>query len=143
MIGVYTQIIGRAIFFCVFFRRGVYTCVPGKRAAGQRQVIVVMQEAAVDEIDRHLAAMGFSDRASFIRQAIAEKLELSGYGVPKEMLVAPSRAGKGGRPKKKKGDELPSPSLKAARAADTEGAYVIVRRGRKKKNEHDPNTPAG
>ena len=72
--------------------------VPGQRAAGQKQVIVVMKEEFVSLIDGNLERMGFSDRAAFIREAVAEKLG----GVGKYMTTPPSRAGKGGRPPKKK-----------------------------------------
>lgn len=59
-----------------------------------------MSEEFVEKIDRNLTRMGFSDRASFIRQAAKEKLSKSGVAVSAEEVTAPSRAGKGG-PKRK------------------------------------------
>lgn len=74
--------------------------MPNQRATGQKQVIVVMKEDFLHRIDANLESMGFSDRSQFIRTAVAEALARTGSAVPKELTVAPSRAGKGGRPKK-------------------------------------------
>lgn len=55
-----------------------------------------MKESFLSIIDGNLERMGFSDRAAFIRKAVAEKLGVT----DKALITPPSRAGKGGRPKK-------------------------------------------
>lgn len=77
--------------------------VPNQRAAGQKQVIVVMKRDFLQTIDENLEKMGFSDRSQFIRTAVMEALRRSGYKVSTDLSVAPSRAGKGGRKKKSEG----------------------------------------
>jgi Arc/MetJ-type ribon-helix-helix transcriptional regulator len=57
-----------------------------------------MKERFIEEIDQALEKMGYSDRSSFIRDAVAEKLHSEGIEFPKDLPLAPSRAGKGGRP---------------------------------------------
>jgi Arc/MetJ-type ribon-helix-helix transcriptional regulator len=81
--------------------------MPNARAPGQKQVIVVMKEDFVAKIDASLARIGFSDRSQFIRTAIAEALARGGLPVPNEDTVAPSRSGKGGRPKKRNKQKVP------------------------------------
>jgi Arc/MetJ-type ribon-helix-helix transcriptional regulator len=76
--------------------------VPNVRASGQKQVIVIMSEDFLTDIDGSVAALGFSNRAEFIRQAVLEKLAAAGVKVEKSKAAAPSRAGKGGRPKNPK-----------------------------------------
>ena len=49
-------------------------------------------------IDSSLQKVGYSDRSSFIRDAIVEKLQREGVEISYEISLAPSRAGKGGRP---------------------------------------------
>jgi Arc/MetJ-type ribon-helix-helix transcriptional regulator len=80
-------------------KKGVYRAVPNQRASGQKQVIVVMKEEFLEKIDSNLEAMGFGDRAQFIRQAVREKLMRYGVSVSLEEIAPPSRAGKGGRPR--------------------------------------------
>jgi len=82
--------------------------VPNKRGDGQKQVIVLMKEDFLDEIDRNLETMGFGDRAQFIRTAVMEKMETAGVSIPKILATPPSRAGKGGRPKKQKLESQPT-----------------------------------
>jgi len=66
-----------------------------QRAPGQKAVIVMMDLNFIAAIDESLPGMGFSDRSSFIRAAVREKL---GPGrVATSATMAPSRAGKGGR----------------------------------------------
>ena len=60
----------------------------------------MMQEDFIEEIDANIAALGFSNRAEFIRQAVHEKLRKAGVEIDMGKTVAPSRAGKGGRPRK-------------------------------------------
>jgi len=73
--------------------------MPNQRAAGQKQVIVVMKGDFLRLIDENLEAMGFSDRSQFIRKAVLERLRREGYAVAEDLATAPSRAGKGGRRK--------------------------------------------
>lgn len=58
-----------------------------------------MKEKFIEGIDQALEKIGYSDRSSFIRDAIAEKLRSEGINLPTELRLAPSRAGKGGRPR--------------------------------------------
>jgi len=82
-------------------KKKVYkSAVPNQRASGQKQVIVVLKEDFLDKIDRNLPSMGFGDRAQFIRQAVKEKLQANGVSVSAFEVTPPSRAGKGGRPKR-------------------------------------------
>ncbi len=76
--------------------------MPVKRAPGQKPIIVMMKEEFVAEIDGNLEKLGYGDRASLIRAAVIEKMIKLGIKVPTELSVAPSRAGKGGRPAKYK-----------------------------------------
>jgi hypothetical protein len=76
--------------------------MPAKRAPGQKPVIVMMKEEFIAEIDGNLGKLGYGDRASLIRAAVIEKMIKLGIEVPKEFSLAPSRAGKGGRPAKYK-----------------------------------------
>ncbi len=76
--------------------------MPQQRAKGQKQVIVMMDEEFLNAIDSKLKEMGYDDRAGLIRSAIYEKLLNMGYKIPRELSTAPSRRGKGGRPKKVK-----------------------------------------
>lgn len=71
-----------------------------QRAAGQKAVIVMIQDDFLDIIDQNLSQMGFSDRSSFIREAVRQRLARDGVAIPPSMTAAPSRAGKGGRPRK-------------------------------------------
>lgn len=71
-----------------------------QRASGQKAVIVMLQDDFLDIIDESLPQMGFSDRSSFIREAVRQRLIRDGVPVPSSLVAAPSRAGKGGRPRK-------------------------------------------
>jgi hypothetical protein len=92
----------RQDFFCIAKKKGYIEGVAGKRAEGQRQVIVWMKEELIDMIDQNLEGMGFSDRARFIRAAIVDKLESGGSDAAPDLALAPMRVGKGGRPRKGK-----------------------------------------
>lgn len=59
-----------------------------------------MKEDFLQKIDGNLESMGFSDRAAFIRKAVAEKLKTYRIEVTASEMTPPSRAGKGGRPPK-------------------------------------------
>jgi Arc/MetJ-type ribon-helix-helix transcriptional regulator len=72
--------------------------MPNQRALGQKLISVPMKERFIEEIDQALEKMGYSDRSSFIRDAVAEKLRSEGFELPIDLPLAPSRAGKGGRP---------------------------------------------
>lgn len=65
---------------------------------GQKAILVYMQDDFLLELDRRLAAMGYSDRSTFIREAIYEKMDRNGVTLLREVTTAPSRTGKGGRP---------------------------------------------
>lgn len=73
--------------------------MPGKRSEGQRGVIVMMRESFVEEIDDSLLGCGYTDRSSFIRDAVYEKLQRMGVDIPISEKSAPQRTGKGGRKK--------------------------------------------
>lgn len=77
----------------------LYTFMPAKRAPGQKPIIVMMKEEFIAEIDGNLEKLGYGDRASLIRAAVIEKMIKLGIDVPTEFSTAPSRAGKGGRPR--------------------------------------------
>jgi|GEM_PF-705321 len=68
------------------------------RAPGQKLISVPMNEKFIEQIDAALHKVGYSDRSSFIRDAIVEKLHAGGIPIPVELSLAPSRTGKGGRP---------------------------------------------
>jgi Arc/MetJ-type ribon-helix-helix transcriptional regulator len=74
--------------------------VPNVRAQNLKQIIVMMQEDFIQDIDDNITALGFSNRAEFIRQAVHEKLAKAGVKIDAGKTTAPSRAGKGGRPRK-------------------------------------------
>jgi hypothetical protein len=60
----------------------------------------MFDEGFLRQIDGVLARAGASNRSDFIRMAVYRALEKAGVKVDLEQAVAPSRAGKGGRPKK-------------------------------------------
>lgn len=60
----------------------------------------MMDEKFRDEIDAAFPKLGFSDRSTFIRDAVYKRLEEMNIRVSASLKAAPSRAGKGGRPKK-------------------------------------------
>lgn len=68
------------------------------RGPGQKLISVPMNEKFIEVIDAALPEMGYSDRSSFIRDAIVEKIQASGIEVSAALSLAPSRTGKGGRP---------------------------------------------
>ena len=61
-----------------------------------------MNEKFIKAIDTALPNMGYSDRSSFIRDAIIEKLQAAGIKVSSALSLPPSRMGKGGRSPKSK-----------------------------------------
>jgi len=70
-----------------------------QRAIGQKLISVPMKEKFIEEIDKALEKIGYSDRSSFIRDAVSEKLRAAGVNLATELRLAPSRTGKGGRPR--------------------------------------------
>jgi hypothetical protein len=70
------------------------------RAPGQKLISVPMNEKFIAQIDAALPVVGYSDRSSFIRDAILEKLRSAGIEISTALSLAPSRTGKGGRPPK-------------------------------------------
>lgn len=92
---ILTEFIHRARKDFNYFHFGcINVSMPNQRAAGQKAVIVMMSHEFLDLIDGNLQRLGFSDRSSFIRDAVRVKL-----GASPSVAAAPSRAGKGGRPK--------------------------------------------
>ena len=72
------------------------------RAPGQKLVALSMNEKFIETIDTALPNMGYSDRSSFIRAAIIEKLHAAGIKVPLRLSLVSSRMDKGGRPRRSK-----------------------------------------
>ena len=83
--------------------------MPGQRAAGQKAVLLMMRQEFLDEIDKHLSRLGYSDRSSLIRDAVYENLAAMGLQMPAELATAPSRAGKGGAPRGKRAAKKRAP----------------------------------
>ncbi len=59
----------------------------------------MMDEEFLDEIDKGFPKLGYSDRSTFIREAVYKALEEQGIKLPALLKAAPSRSGKGGRKK--------------------------------------------
>lgn len=70
-----------------------------KRASGQALLGFWADPELALRVD---AARGHSSRSQFLRDALAEKLANLGIDVPRGMVVAPDRAGKGGQPSHRK-----------------------------------------
>ncbi|MEI8342271.1 MAG: ribbon-helix-helix domain-containing protein [Verrucomicrobiota bacterium] len=70
--------------------------MPNQRAAGQKQVITLMDESFVRRIESGMKMAGYSDRSKFIRDAVFEKLQRLGIPCDYTLAMAPSRTGKGG-----------------------------------------------
>ena len=95
-----------------------------QRAVGQKLISVPMKEKFIESIDQALEKIGYSDRSSFIRDAIAEKLRAAGVILPIELRLAPSRTGKGGRPRHVQPAE-PEVSASAAKRKQHDGKAKI------------------
>lgn len=65
--------------------------MPNVRAEGQKPVLVMMDQDFLDEIARNLPRAGYSDRSSFIRDAVFEKLRRIGVKVAYIKALAPAR----------------------------------------------------
>jgi hypothetical protein len=63
----------------------------------QKAVILMMDERFVAEIDAAYPRLGYSDRATFIRDAVLKEMKKNGYDLPIAYKAAPPRTGKGGR----------------------------------------------
>ena len=61
----------------------------------------MVDERFLEEIDAAYPKLGYSDRASFIREAVYQRMKEGGYKLPLEYKAAPSRKGKGGRQSRK------------------------------------------
>lgn len=103
------------------------------RAPGQKLISVPMNEKFIEQIDAALHKVGYSDRSSFIRDAIVEKLHAGGVPIPVELSLAPSRTGKGGRP----------PLSASRRAAAKKAKTVKPPRGKTKFRVPGGANPAG
>ena len=73
--------------------------MPPVRSKSQKSVLLWLDENFLSEIDRAFPLLGYSDRSTFIREAVYEALEEHGIKLPAAFKAAPSRAGKGGRKK--------------------------------------------
>lgn len=54
----------------------------------------------IDCLDGAIRQLGYVSRSQFIRDAVFEKLKNQGVSMDRELALAPSRIGKGGRPRK-------------------------------------------
>jgi hypothetical protein len=70
--------------------------MPNQRAAGQKQIITLMDRNFLLEIEAGMTRAGYSDRSKFIRDAVFEKLQRLGIRCNYILAMAPSRVGKGG-----------------------------------------------
>ncbi len=68
--------------------------MPNQRAKGQKLINFPAKEAFISLVDEALPKIGYGDRSSFIRDAIADKLEREGVTLPRELSAAPMRSGK-------------------------------------------------
>ena len=75
----------------------------------QKLVAVPMNQKLIEKMDDALAKVGYSSRSSFIRDAIAEKLNAIGIEIPIALSIPPSRTGKGGRPRHTEKKEVLAP----------------------------------
>lgn len=68
----------------------------------QKGVILMMDERFIAEIDDAYPRLGYSDRSTFIRDAVLKEMANHGYKLPLAYKAAPPRVGKskGGRPRK-------------------------------------------
>ena len=73
---------------------------PMPRSEDQRPLTFMVKEDFLEAINRACEEAGYSDRSQFIRDAVFEAIERLGLNVSKAIKAAPSRKGKGGRPKK-------------------------------------------
>lgn len=87
----------------------------------------MIQDDFLHLIDEALPRIGYGDRASFIRDAVRRQLVADGVPVPLSLSSAPSRAGKGGRQKKKA-----SPSHLSLVAEDSPSKYKTTKRKKPK-----------
>lgn len=74
--------------------------MPNVRAKDQRGILIMMDQQFRDEIDAAFPRFGYTDRSTFIRDAVYKRLGEMGVSLPASLKAAPSRAGKGGRSKK-------------------------------------------
>ena len=83
------------------WKKVLYAPMPNVRSKDQRGVLVMLDEKFRDEIDAAFPRLGFTDRSTFIRDAVYKRLQEMNIHLPASLKAAPSRAGKGGRPRKK------------------------------------------
>ena len=67
------------------------------RTPGQKLLPIPASEKFIRELDAGVRECGYASRAQFIRDAIRDKLTAIGRPIPKELTLAPSRLGKGGK----------------------------------------------
>ncbi len=67
------------------------------RTPGQKLLPIPASEQFIEELDSGVRECGYASRAQFIRDAIRDKLVAMGRPMPRELALAPSRLGKGGK----------------------------------------------
>ena len=101
--------------------------MPNQRAEGQKLLTVPASGDFIKQIDDNLAGIGYSNRSQFIRDTILEKMTLAGISIPKEISLAPDRAGKGG-PKKSRPVNSAKTTAAAAAASKKISDSVVRKR---------------
>lgn len=117
--------------------------MPNQRAASQTMLTFAVSRTLLDRVEAARADRPGQSRSQFVREALRDKLVALGYAVPAEAVVAPDRAGKGGR--KRAG--RPSSAAQVERLASAETARLVRRiahaRARKRPGVPAPPRAAG
>lgn len=94
MPGLYNESIHHSqLFFIVIAVYLIYTPrMPNQRGKDQKLLTLQTDAEFIAELNRNLPATGYSNRSQFIRDAIIEKLVLSGIKIPKKLAMVPLRA---------------------------------------------------
>lgn len=116
--------------------------MPGIRSKGQKGVLLMMDEEFLDEIDKGFPQLGYSDRSTFIREAVYKALEEQGIKLPAILKAAPSRKGKGGRKKNTNlGIQVNGHGNTVTQHLSTSPSAVPPRRGAKAAKAGKPRNP--
>jgi Arc/MetJ-type ribon-helix-helix transcriptional regulator len=70
------------------------------RTSGQKLLPIPASQEFINALDGAIRQLGYVSRSQFIRDAVCEKLTSMGVPMDRELALAPSRIGKGGRPRK-------------------------------------------
>lgn len=112
------------------------------RSKSQKSVLLWVDENFLSEIDRAFPQLGYSDRSTFIREAVYEALEEHGIKLPAAFKAAPSRAGKGGRKKTTSiGIQVNGHGNTVTQHLSTSPSAVPPRRGAKAAKAGKPRNP--